>query len=387
MKLKENGKFKVFSAFTGIGGFDLGIINALGKDNVEIIGTSEVDKYAIKIYEKHFPDRTNYGNIKKIKEETLPDFDMFCGGWPCQDHSIAGKRAGLCGARSGLFYEIIRIIRKKQPRIVFLENVKGLFSSDEGRDFARVLIELDESGYDVEWQCLNSKNFGVPQNRERVFIVGHLRRTIWKPVFPIRENIKGIDERSDQTTNINTLTGGGHSGGLHSSMTLLKINRGNQESNRIYSPEGLSKCLSNGGGQGAKTGLYVISDSGQGRKSQLQTEIIAPLRTNNGAGYNNVVIQSHHPRCGNPAKGGTGELSSSEYSYTLDSIPHIVNQIRRLTPLECERLQGYPDFWTAVGSDDKPISDTQRYKMCGNAVSVPVIEAIVQRMRKNIDSG
>jgi DNA (cytosine-5)-methyltransferase 1 len=132
--------------------------------------------------------------------------------------------------------------------------------------------------------------------------------------------------------------------------------------------------------------VQIVSDSGQGHKSRLQTEIVPTLRANTGAGHNNIVIQSHHPRSGNPAKGGTGVLSSTEYSYTIDSIPHIINKIRRLTPLECERLQGYPDWWTAFGSDDEPISDTQRYKCLGNAVTVNVIEAIMQRMHKNIDS-
>lgn len=355
--MKTIKKLKIFSAFTGIGGFDLGIMRALGEENVEIIGISEVDKYAIKIYEKHFTDRTNYGDIKKIDTGTLQDFNVFCGGFPCQDISIAGKREGLCGERSGLFFEIIRIIREKQPEFVFLENVKGIFSSNKGWDFARILIEMDESGYDVEWQCLNSKNFGVPQNRERVFIIGHSRREPWKPVFPIGE----IDRKPEtiQKQICNTITvryNQSQSTGSYIIENQFDAQRLNQigvidkdsEATRVYSVEGLARTIKNGGGMGAKTGLYQI--------------------------------QSHHPRCGNPKKGGTGELSSSEYSYSLDSIPHIVNRIRRLTPLECERLQGYPDGWTAYGSDNKPISDAQRYKCLGNAVTVNVIEAIVQRM-------
>ena len=318
---------KYFSAFSGIGGFDEEIRRVLL--DTECVGYSEINKYAIKIYEKHFPNRINYGDIKQIKTSDLADFDMFCGGFPCQDLSIAGKRAGLEGCRSGLFYEIIRIIQEKKPGLVFLENVKGLFSSDKGRDFARVLLALDGAGYDVEWQLLNSKNFGVPQNRERVFIIGHFRGKPWKPVFPIREGIKGCDKRTEQTT-VNTLTAGGHSGGHHSSMTLLQVG-GENQGNRIYSTEGLSKCLSDGGGQGAKTGLYQISKT---------------IRT-----------------------GGRSSPHGSKQNW--DSY-EIGSQIRRLTPLECERLQGYSDRWT------EGISDTQRYKCLGNAVTVNVIEAIMK---------
>jgi len=356
-------KLRYFSGFSGIGGFDQGITQVIPE--AECIGFSEVDRYAIKIYEKHFPNRTNYGNIKEINEKELPDFNMFCGGFPCQDFSIAGKRAGLCGARSGLFFEIIKIIREKQPRIVFLENVKGIFSSNGGWDFARILLELDESGYDIEWQCLNSKNFGVPQNRERVFIIGHLRGKSWRPVFPIRAESNEIQE----TTNGKCLCAG----------TLSTRNQSGQAqwdgSTALISNAIDAKHFKGMDNHGQRT--MIISDSGVNRKSQLRIENIAPLRANTDAGHNNVVIQSHHPRCGDPAKGGTGELSSSVYTYTIDSIPHIVNQIRRLTPLECERLQGYPDRWT------EGISDTQRYKCLGNAVTVNVIDAIVRRMHKN----
>jgi len=362
-------KLKYFSGFSGIGGFDQGITQVF--PDAECVGYSEIDKYAMKIYDKHFPDRTNYGNIKEINEKDLPDFTVFCGGFPCQDISIAGKRAGLCGARSGLFFEIIGVIREKKPFIVFLENVKGLFSSNGGWDFARILLELDESGYDVEWQCLNSKNFGVPQNRERVFIIGHLRGKPWKPVFPIRTESNEIQEK----TNGKYLCAGTLS-------TRNQLGQAQWDGSTTLISNAIDANYFKGmDNHGQRTMIQLGgSNSVQGRKSQLQIENIAPLRANIGAGHNNVVIQSHHPRCGNPAKGGTGELSSSEYAYTLDSRPHIVNLIRRLTPLECERLQGYPDGWT------EGISDTQRYKCLGNSVTVNVIEAIVNRMRENIAS-
>lgn len=347
---------KYFSAFSGIGGFDEGIKRVL--PNAECIGYSEIDKYAVKIYDKHFPDRTNYGNIKTINEKDLPDFNMFCGGFPCQDISIAGKRAGLCGARSGLFFEIIRVIREKQPLVVFLENVKGLFSSNGGWDFARILLELDESGYDVEWQCLNSKNFGVPQNRERVFIIGHLRGQSWKPVFPIRAESNEVQEKTNgKYLCAGTLSTRNQSGQANwdGSTTLI--------SNAIDA--NYFKGVDN---HGQRT--MIISDSGVHRKSQLRTENIAPPRANNGASHNNIVVSP----CIRAQRHNTADV-------------HFIPQgssIRRLTPLEAERLQGFPDSWTAVGSDGKPISDTQRYRSLGNAVTVNVIEAIMQAMKVNL---
>ncbi|MDD3813234.1 MAG: DNA cytosine methyltransferase [Desulfocapsaceae bacterium] len=384
-----------FSGFAGIGGFDESIRRVL--PTAKCVGISEVDKHAIQIYEQHFPNVVNYGDITKIKAKELPDFDLFCGGFPCQDLSKSGKHAGLRGARSGLFFDSIRIIRKKRPRLVFYENVKGLLSSLKGWDFARVLVELANLGYCCEWECINSKKFGVPQNRERVFIVGHLGGFPGSKVFPLRENDQIFDEqkieerfqqnahclRGRDYSNWNgnfisrCLTGGGKSGGLHSDMTLVRVGviGKDLQSTRVYSDDGILKCFSgSGGGMGAKTGLYCIS---------------------------------HHPRCGDPAKGGNGILESEKLCYAVDSQPYlisdcglhrdpqvrtdtvpplrantgathnnVVNGIRRLTPLECERLQGFEDQWTAG------VADVHRYRLLGNAVTVPVVAAIMEKIAK-----
>jgi len=165
--------FKYFSAFSGIGGFDEGIRRVLS--DAECIGYSEIDKFAVNIYEQHFPNRTNYGDIKEINEKEIPDFDLFCGGFPCPSFSIAGKRKGLndCG-RGDLFWEIVRICRKKQPAYIFLENVEGLLSSQTTKgiyDFDIMMEKLCEIGYVIDFALLNSKYFGVPQNRSRIFIL------------------------------------------------------------------------------------------------------------------------------------------------------------------------------------------------------------------------
>jgi len=286
---------KYLSLFSGIGGFELGVGN-----KGECIGFSEIDKYATQIYQKHFPTHKNYGDITKINETELPDFDLLIGGFPCQSFSIAGKRGGFSDTRGTMFFEIARILKHKQPSLLLLENVKGLLSHDEGRTFATIISTLDELGYDLQWQVLNSKNFGVPQNRERVFIVGHLRGTRRPEVFPIG-NYDGSDSEQDELRDRRELLQGNK---------LKRIQREKAETARNPSRQGIQQ-------------ERAESDSSDSRRGET----------------------------------------------------HPTNlRIRRLTPKECERLQGFPDNWT------EGVSDTQRYKCLGNAVTVNVIEEIMNRL-------
>ena len=160
-------KLRHFDTFSGYGGFTI----SAQKLGWETVGFSEVDKYANAVLEYNFNIK-NYGDITKIKGEDLPDVDIITGGSPCQDLSVAGKGAGLDGGRSGLFFCFINLIKEKQPMYFVWENVKGALSSSRGWDFARVQIEMEQAGYDVYWQVLNAKDFGVPQNRERIFAIG-----------------------------------------------------------------------------------------------------------------------------------------------------------------------------------------------------------------------
>jgi DNA (cytosine-5)-methyltransferase 1 len=157
---------KFFSMFAGIGGFEKGF-----PDNWNCVGYSEIDKYAMSVYRYHYPNHKNYGNAKHIIPGELPDFDILCGGFPCQDYSVAGKGAGLEGARGTLFYEIARICKAKKPRCILLENVGGLLNKTHRQAFITILTILSDIGYRVEWELLNSKYFAIPQNRERVFIL------------------------------------------------------------------------------------------------------------------------------------------------------------------------------------------------------------------------
>ena len=278
---------RVFSMFTGIGGFELGIEQS--DINTELVGYAEIDKYAISIFEKQFTGVTNYGDATAITASNLPDFDLLVGGFPCQAFSIAGKQQGFSDTRGTLFFDIARICAEKRPRYLVLENVKGLLSHDGGQTFQRILRVLADLGYRVEWQVLNSKNFGVPQNRERVFIVGYLGERSGQEIFPLTTYSQSA-----------------------SVVALQQLNKAESQGNRIYDSSGLATTLaSQAGGLGAKTGLYQID-----------------------------------------------------------------TQVRRLTPTECERLQGFPDGWTAG------LSDTQRYKTLGNAVTVPVVTAVINQLVK-----
>uniref|UniRef100_A0A6H1ZID1 Putative methyltransferase n=1 Tax=viral metagenome TaxID=1070528 RepID=A0A6H1ZID1_9ZZZZ len=186
---------KYFDSFAGVAGFSLGIERAyanlqpkdeqlqmesdLSESDSELlqrtalcIGFSEVNKYASQVLRYRYPNIKNYGDITQIDWSTVPDFDLFVGGSPCQDLSVAGKRKGLEGERSGLFAEYIRALEEKKPKYFIWENVKGVLSSNKGFDFARVQDQMAQAGYGLWWQVLNAKDFGVPQNRERVFVVG-----------------------------------------------------------------------------------------------------------------------------------------------------------------------------------------------------------------------
>lgn len=272
---------RYFSMFSGIGGFELSIEQAAKELGVttECVGYSEIEPTAIKIYERHF-SHDNYGDATKLSPLALPEFDLLVGGFPCQAFSIGGKRLGFEDTRGTLFFDIARVLAVRLPRFFILENVKGLISHNSGKTFRTILRVLDDLGYDVQWQVLNSKDYGVPQSRERVYIVGNLGGTPRPKVFPASRpgNPHSTVGLTTETAVARTLTAGGNSGGNHSGMTIIRTPQGD----------------------------------------------------------------------------------------------------RRLTPIEWERLQGFPDNWTEC------VSDTARYKACGNAVSVPVPRYVATRVLEAI---
>ena len=223
-----NGAFKMkyLSLFSGIGGFEYGIQQSKYSEHFECIGFSEIDKYAKSIYIRHFPEHKDLGDATKIRTENLPDFDFLVGGFPCQAFSVAGKRRGFDDTRGTLFFEIARILKDKRPRYFLLENVKGLLSHDKGKTFQTILKVLSDLGYVVQWTLLNSKDFQVPQRRERVFIEGYFGRKCAGEVLSVRRNCEKDSPPVSKTMygtrqgrvhypdeHMNTLTASGHNGG------------------------------------------------------------------------------------------------------------------------------------------------------------------------------
>lgn len=365
--------------FAGIGGFRLGMEQAGHK----CIGYVEWDKFARKSYEaiNNTKGEWTEHDINKVKPGTIPAADVWCFGFPCTDISISGPQKGLAGARSGLFYKTIKLLKSQKeedkPKYLFIENVKNLFSVNGGWDFARVLISMDEAGYDAEWELLNSKDFGVPQNRERVFIIGHLRGSGGREVFPIgRKNETSIE-----------IAG--------------YLSEGYKDVNYVLNPKGIAKCLLTMGGGNREPKVLVkgnINPSGNGMNGNVyESEGLAPtLTTNKGEGPKVLVKEatkegyaiaeigdsinlsnpSSKTRRGRVGKGITQTLDTSCNQATIESKPPY--RIRKLTPRECWRLQGFPDW--AFDRAQEVNSNSQLYKQSGNSVTVPVIYEIAKRL-------
>lgn len=355
---------RYFSMFSGIGGFELGIQRAM--PDAECVGFSEIDKYAISVYQHHFGGHEPYGNARTIDLGRLPAFDLLVGGFPCQAFSIAGKRLGFDDTRGTLFFDIARILKHKRPRHLVLENVKGLLSDDGGKTFTTILGVLADLGYYVEWQVLNSAYYDVPQNRERIYIVGHLGGAPRRKVFPITgASAADTSARGEPREVARTLRS--HQGGVDIDDQLVceagVINRG------AFKGTG-------------KTALTVTANYYKGHDNHGQRPMVK-VREATKTGYAeatvgdsiNISVPTSSTRRGRVQRGLAGTLQTGENQATLTSDA----RIRRLTPLECERLQGFPDDWTAEGVNG-PISDTQRYKMCGNAVTVNVVKAVMEHL-------
>lgn len=318
---------KFIDLFAGIGGFHLGMEQA----GHECVGWVEWDKFARKSYQAIHDVKGvwNASDIRTVKSTEIPRADCWCFGFPCQDISVAGKQKGFtAGKRSSLFFTVTGLIRdleeKDRPSYLLIENVKNLLSINGGFDFLKLQVELDEIGYDVEWDVLDSAQV-VPQHRERIFIVGHLRGQSTRKVFPIVKGNREVDSRTDST---NTLT------------------------------------TRYGEAQGA--GSYIA----ESKPSQVRQ--IGNISSSNSFG-------------GNPQIGRVYDLEG--ISPTLSTMQGdgqepkvLVNlQVRKLTPLECWRLQGFPD-WAFARAKQAGLSDTQLYKQAGNSVTVPVIRLIAERM-------
>ena len=410
---------RFFDMFAGIGGFRSGLAAVEG---FECVGHCEIDKYANQAYNAMYEPKGEvyFQDARTIDPDEMPDIDLICGGFPCQSFSIAGRRGGFADARGTLFFEIARLAAAKRPKYLLLENVPGLLSHDSGRTFAAILGALSELGYDVAWQVLNSKDFGVPQSRKRVYIVGYFGERCAGEVFSFTEA---------------------------NGKTLMQIYPG-REGKRIYSPRGLSITLASGaGGFGGKTGLYDVAlpikvktkagyqlaypgdsidlayPNQNSRRGRVGDKVAHTLTTSSSQGYyfidmNEGAKLTDTARCITARQdAGISNRKGEHSAVFIEEAPRAIltpdkekvrqngrrfkepeepmftltvcdrhgiiryGKVRRLMPIECWRLQGFTDeqFHKAKATG---LKDAQLYKMAGNAVSVPVVTAIGKMLRE-----
>ncbi|WP_200833566.1 DNA cytosine methyltransferase [Listeria monocytogenes] len=396
--------------FAGVGGFRLGMEAAGHK----CVGYVEIDKYARISYNAiHQTEGEFKGHdITSISDDLIRSIgrvDIITGGFPCQAFSIAGKRRGFEDTRGTLFFEIMRWAAILKPETLFLENVPGLLSHDEGITFETILRKMDAAGYDAEWDCLNACQFGVPQSRERIFLIGHSRKGCRRKVFPLErcneqanlERINKINKIYDhsqvlfpeseeafsfaqKTTCIPVLSpereekrqnGRRFKTQGEPAFTITAQDRhgiivsgelegtGREQSNRVYSEKGLAPTLTTmqGGGQEPKV-LLVREATKKG---------YAEAAKYNGI---NLSMPESETRRGRVAKQMTSTLDTGcQQGVVVEEM-----RIRKLTPLECWRLQGFPDWAFAAAA--KVNSNSQLYKQAGNSVAVPVIVAIAENL-------
>lgn len=379
----NDGPIKVAELFAGIGGFRLGLEQA--SPRFKTVWANEIDKHASQIYRTHWNDGSLHeGDIREIQTSDIPDIDLLAGGFPCQPFSMAGKREGFADTRGTLFHEILRVAKAKQPKMLFLENVKGLLSHDNGDTFETILRALGNAGYWWEYKVLNSKFFGVPQNRERVFIIGHSRNHSTRQVFNITSTDQPTYETDSgkspptQLAHALTATDAKQHGDGNYVVQLKRTRADGNHMIRTYEDEvpTLTSQMGTGGGNVP----MIVADrtrsyAGLGRNIESPKPIANTL---SGVQKDNLVLLDNlggnikeriKPLDGNTAWTLGGSKTGIQHEQTL----------RRLTPTECERLQGFLDGWT------EGISDTQRYKCLGNAVTVNVIEAIGELILEALD--
>jgi len=270
--------------FSGIGGFSKGLYD--GGFNIVKHYYSEIDKHAIACYKYNFKNSIYAGDVTNLGRGTIEHPNIITFGSPCQDFSMAGKRAGMEGQRSSLIGEALRLIAECRPDIFIWENVKGVFSSNSGKDFWAIIQAFtDIGGYRLEWQLLNT-SWVLPQNRERIYLIGHLAERGGRLIFPVGEDNAGLIEGTTKATNVGCLSAGGHSGGMHSSMTLLQIN--SSQDGKVFDENGLSQTLSAGHGNVPK----IVAQRGRGENNKQQLEQREDGITNSltGVQKDNMII-------------------------------------------------------------------------------------------------
>ncbi len=385
--------------FEGISGFGL----AFKRAGANILTVCEIDKTCQSVLRRHHPNAEIISDVKTITKDSFNGLSVsiLAGGFPCQDLSVAGQRKGLAGERSGLWFEFIRIIGDHKPRWVVIENVSGLLSSNGGRDFAVILRGLAECGYFVAYRVLDSQYDGVAQRRNRVFLVASLGTASCVEILFERDGSQWASpprreagERVADSFTVGASQTCGFPGDVVEQSFGLIGNGEYAERPATLRAKGGdcgggSEHLIAFGGNNTSGPIDVATacnaHGGTGRLDfESETFLVAPTLRSNGdahsgftAGDGLIVGSREVAQCLTANYGKQPDNSGTALGPNL-----AINQfgVRRLTPTECERLQGFPDGWTAFGHDDKPISDSARYRMLGNAVCVPTAEWIARRI-------
>lgn len=371
------------SLFAGIGGLDLGLERA----GFECRWQVEFDPTCTQVLSRHWPDVKRFGDVTQVRGEDLEPVDLIVGGWPCQDLSLAGRRAGLAGRRSGLFFEFMRLVDELSPEWILAENVPGLLSAGckpkcpggcvrtHGGAMGSVIGSLADRGYGYAWRVLDAQYLGLAQRRKRVFIVGHLG-TPWSGPAQVLfepESLRGDPpSRSASGSQPAAGTAGSARGDdrsvLEPIVPPVSGTLGGGSGNRGWSDD-LDRA---GAFVGYPDPSHALSAPAHGLRYDFESESYAYSvypESGQGADLRAVEIQVA------PTLTGTAEAEATDRGTRI-----VQGLVRRLTPVECERLQGFPDGWTATGASGKAISDSKRYKMIGNAVASPCAEWIARRL-------
>lgn len=375
----------VFSLFSGIGGFEL----AFERLGIQTVASVEIDDQARGVLADHFPRTELLTDVTKVTGADaraagfVPDRGVITAGWPCQGNSAAGRRQGMDDPRSGLWREVVRLLAETRPRWFFGENVPGLLSVNDGRDFYRVVRDLDDLGYGVAWRVLDAQFFGVPQRRRRVIVVGCLGDGA-APAQVLLESDRSERHSAPRRA----------AGQVVAALTRSSLGGGGADDNNGQAGHLIPV---------REVATTITAREGKGPDSDATTTLVAhTLRADPGGvgqGHNtNYVAHTLTGEGHDVSEDGTGRGTplvafhmtqtpvSGSISPTLGSSSAQASagvledtQVRRLTPRECERLQGYPDDWTA-NSWGKPQADSPRYRQLGNSVAVPVIEWVARRI-------
>jgi DNA (cytosine-5)-methyltransferase 1 len=408
-----NSYAKLGSLFDGIGGFMFAAV----KMGITPVWASEIEKAPISITKRHFPNVRHLGDIAKLNGAEMEPVDIITFGSPCQDLSISGRRAGLGGKRSGLFMQAVRIVREMRdatkqtcPARIVWENVPGAFSSNGGRDFKTVIEEVSRiaepgvsipgppdgwlaagavmgDSWSLAWRVLDAQYWGVPQRRRRIFLVADFgSKSAGKILFKPESRTGYFTEGEN--------AGDSFTGTADNGNKQYAIDPGYSSDRIQMNPDIAVTLRSETGGVGAKTGLYCLpvtycmvgntidrSLASGGNGTGFSEEISYTLNT---VDRHAVTVPFIRNNFSGYTEGDIGKTLTASHDIVNGDLITRQYTVRRLTPTECERLQGFPDGWTEYGHDGKRISDNQRYKVLGNSVAIPCVEYVLSGIKNNL---